>query len=117
MKHTPGPWKIDASVAFAIQAHDNETIARTYFVYGDKERENPQREANAVLIASAPDLLEELRNLRAWLEYWKSRTISQQSKDDRGHVTNCWAACPIPDWDVKQKLQAIEALIAKAEGA
>lgn len=66
--------------------------------------------------AAAPELLEAVRNLRAWLEYWKGRTISQQSKDERGNVTNSWAACPIPDWDVKQKLQSLEELVAKAEG-
>ena len=61
------------------------------------------------------ELLEELRNIRAWLNYWKDRTISQQSKDERGHVANSWAACPIPDWDVKQKLESLDALIERAE--
>jgi hypothetical protein len=49
-----------------------------------------------------------LCDLRFWLRYWAPRTISQQSQDRDGRVTNSWAACPIPDWDVKQKLQAID---------
>lgn len=61
-------------------------------------------------------LREEFVNLRAWLTYWKDRTISQQSHDHRGHVTNSWAACPIPDWDVKQKLELIDAALHPTPG-
>ena len=60
-KHTPGPWKIDGESDRVIVAHDGETLAQTYFVYGDRDRQYPQSIANARLIAAAPDLLEACR--------------------------------------------------------
>lgn len=113
--HTPGPWRLDTDLPKVIVSGDGETLAQTFYMYGDKERAITQAEANARLIAASPAIVEELTNFRAWLMYWKTRTISQQSKDERGHVTNSWAACPIPDWDVKQKLESIEQLLSSLE--
>lgn len=64
MKHTPGPWKPDPSLPKVILADDGETLAQTYFVYGDKARDTSQAEANARLIAAAPELLELCKYLR-----------------------------------------------------
>jgi hypothetical protein len=51
--HTPGPWKASG---FSISAKGSGHIAKALEVYMDRTT----REANARLIASAPDLLEAL---------------------------------------------------------
>lgn len=58
-KFTKGPWTLDPGLPKVIMA-DGETIAQTFYVYGDRERHFPQSEANANLIASAPELYEAL---------------------------------------------------------
>ena len=70
-KHTPGPWSIGALVSF--DGDDNEIssveisgfgwrqFAKCIVKYGNEESEEGQ--ANAQLIAAAPDLLEALETL------------------------------------------------------
>lgn len=56
-KHTPGPWWVDDNGCVAAGHGDTyETIAIMHDWQGDSERE-----ANARLIAAAPELLEALR--------------------------------------------------------
>lgn len=54
-QHTPGPWKITAA-SFTIKAAAVGTV-----VYGNPD--NPNRLADARLIAAAPDLLEALKGV------------------------------------------------------
>ncbi|MEE3046621.1 MAG: hypothetical protein VX620_15335 [Pseudomonadota bacterium] len=66
-KHTPGPWKSYILRSKAgrdlgwIVEHSNGRIAWTSLAYADTNKEadknDPAREANARLIAAAPDLL------------------------------------------------------------
>lgn len=70
-KHTPGPWKpwmtgFD-NQSFAIGPNGKTPIAKT--LGGNKET----NEANARLIAAAPDLLEALKECAAWFELDKHR--------------------------------------------
>ena len=61
-KHTPGPWKQSLPDECWIIAADGTDIAETI---GDYDDENvwPVMEANARLIAAAPDLLEALKRI------------------------------------------------------
>jgi hypothetical protein len=64
-KHTPGPWNVDGDATvygprFSI-ANDKEQIGR--FEVADCKGYKQEREANARLIASAPDLLAALERL------------------------------------------------------
>ena len=64
MKHTPGPWGVDSKVKSAI-GKGPKNIAMVNFYKSappDPERDvaEEEHEANAHLIASAPELLDEL---------------------------------------------------------
>lgn len=61
-KYTPGPWHVaervdDGDVLYTVEA-DNLPVAYIY--------RKAEREANARLIAAAPELLEALEELLAW---------------------------------------------------
>jgi hypothetical protein len=105
MKHTPGPWKVDPRTPEAIiaPAQEGETLARVFFMYGDKEREQTQKSSNARLIAAAPELLEGLKALAneatGFIEYADQATHG---------VTNIRV--------LQGKIDAARAAIAKAEG-
>ncbi len=53
MKHTPGPWEVIG--ALSVQSKAGFQIARTTLAYQEHEE---TAEANTLLIAAAPDLLE-----------------------------------------------------------
>lgn len=64
-KHTPGPWEIKRhydSCYKNISAQKHTELARVVWCMEDEDR-SPECEANAYLIAAAPDLLEALQNL------------------------------------------------------
>ncbi len=60
--HTPGPWRRVGSTvqAGATDEGTHVMVSDSYFGHGDRE----ETEANARLIAAAPDLLEALRAQR-----------------------------------------------------
>lgn len=75
LKHTPGPWKLGYSETFGHQV-----LIQTEYPC-DSTRiilAQSHNEANARLIAAAPDLLEACKAL---LEEWKSRTAMIESCD------------------------------------
>lgn len=58
-------------------------------------------------------LRDELFGIKTWLEYWLgTKRESRHSRDECGRIVNTWGVVPIPDWDVKQKLQAIAEVLA-----
>lgn len=62
-KHTKGPWEvIDHNGPQSIYGPDGERVARLGFMDAG-EGGRPRQNANASLIASAPDLLEALEGL------------------------------------------------------
>jgi hypothetical protein len=82
-KHTPGPWRASRKSVFVNDIH-NRVVAEVV------DRKD-SREANAHLLAAAPDLLAALQAARKWL------------------VVNDDSRC-------QSDLKAVEAAIAKAEG-
>jgi len=60
-KHTPGPWKYDETWALIHAEHGSE-IAAVHAARGTRG----EAQANAHLIAAAPDLLAALEAIRQW---------------------------------------------------
>lgn len=63
MQHTPGPWK------FALFEHEpNEAFVQWRAGFAAVHGSRAGREANARLIAAAPDMLESLREVLAYFD-------------------------------------------------
>ena len=63
-KHTPGPWSSTPSVrSFEAQVWDAAGAALLFFA--DGRATGPEADANAALIAAAPDLLAALKDMLA----------------------------------------------------
>lgn len=62
MSHTPGPWEMDGA---RIKKDENLTIARVGVAF-----DGDWSEANARLIAAAPDLLDACKQAETMLRYW-----------------------------------------------
>ena len=96
-KHTPGPWEIkrhyDPGYKF-ISAPKHSGLAQVVWCMEDEDR-SPECEANAHLIAAAPELLEALEKVDS---YWSS-----PGEDD-------WVT------HYNTVLQPVRAAIAKAKG-
>lgn len=72
-KHTPGPWVVSLSpnlVGAIDDGGERETVAETV---------GPNKEANAHLIAAAPDLLEACKMMLLWLETPKTAELNSAS--------------------------------------
>ena len=66
--HTPGPWRVQATGhSFVVEAHTH-TEAISVDANGNPCRWSEYNEANARLIAAAPELLEALQRLSAQCE-------------------------------------------------
>ena len=79
-KHTPGPWDVDFSgpARLAITGPSEETIARC-----DMQCENGDvDEANARLIAAAPDLLEACKAVEVWVILATARDAHPEAVDN-----------------------------------
>jgi len=64
-KHTPGPWEIEGHYHFGyrwISGPEHSQLAQVVWCMEYEDR-SPSCEANAHLIAAAPELLEALENL------------------------------------------------------
>lgn len=67
-QHTPGPWRVQATGhSFVVEAHTH-TEAISVDANGNPCRWSEYNEANARLIAAAPELLEALQRLSAQCE-------------------------------------------------
>lgn len=96
-KHNPGPWRVDG------QAHDMAGSAIIHDVNGfpvasTRSWIKEQHEANARLVAAAPDLLEACKRQVANIEQWLETGVPA-SADESQQIYN-----------------ALKAAIAKAEG-
>lgn len=75
-QHTPGPWAFIPET-FAIESAEGWPIAGTLHDI------TPQREANARLIASAPELLAALQSLTTWVEEPALDEAGEDGKQNR----------------------------------
>ena len=67
-KHTPGPWRVQATGhSFVVEAHTHTEVI-SVDENGNPCRWSEYNEANARLIAAAPELLEVLRLMVAMAE-------------------------------------------------
>ncbi len=80
MKHTPGPWKLDLGLGAPEVVGNNRRIARVLYEGGSEDNEV---DANARLIAAAPDLLGTLRYISkdAFRTYEGPIVISDEALD------------------------------------
>jgi len=83
--HTPGPWFVDPDDTLAIRAPDGDDepwhVAEVIEYCG----EGDQTEANARLIAAAPDLLEALKELH-------KKTVIGTDAERHAALHQAWAA-------------------------
>ena len=82
VKHTPGPWKVNADEygnVLGVRAANDATICQINWMI--RKRGGLQAEANARLIAAAPDLLAVLK------EFVKD---SECDADGEKHPKDCW---------------------------
>lgn len=99
-QHTPGPWKAESAKDYASGRHDDKrwTVhANGMPLIAIVDQYRGQAQANARLIASAPELLAALERVAEDLEYFASEV--PPSKDECGAMA-----------------KAARAAIAKAKG-
>jgi hypothetical protein len=125
-KHTPGPWLRIGTTVYALM-HDGwkrgvEQFKNRFTVQVQRDREcsEEEAEANARLIAAAPDLLEALESLLSRDE----RNTCQHEETHRGGTI--WEICdscgakwsddrsPKPEWKDPEEWANARAAIAKA---
>lgn len=83
MAHTPGPWNVvlpptgeDVSIVGRTPAHRNPIFIGRVYGPGILSKDVTNRNANARLIAAAPELLQALRLLREHCEYEHLRVVA-----------------------------------------
>jgi len=96
MKHTPGPWKATRNQSFSYSIHTDYVHDRGHDCNVVRE---VRCEANALLIAAAPELLRESKRvIDAFFEEYE-------------------AVDQFPDNPTTRALRALKTAIEKAEGA
>ncbi len=88
MSFTPGPWEIDNSETISVRAADGSRLCTLNWLRGPAGRlgriEANEVEANARLIASAPALLETLKEV---LPFVQDDTLESVVIDNGPHLT------------------------------
>jgi hypothetical protein len=85
-KHTPGPWRVD--IADTVKGPNGERVADAWI-----HEAIEVSEANARLIAAAPDLLAACESLSDWLEYTMGAQSSVTNRNElRAQVESARAA-------------------------
>lgn len=84
-RHTPGPWRLNAGNEIEVMS-DNRPIARS-LCGGTTGVRLPEAEANALLIAAAPELLQAL----TWaVDHFDGNTICNAEQEK-----NCIEICRV----------------------
>lgn len=78
---TPGPWKVDPRAANHVIAESRSICSISYSDTSRPEETRLENEANARLIAAAPDLLEALTTCHAAAEGLKDSSLRQVIRD------------------------------------
>jgi hypothetical protein len=71
-KFTPGPWHKDERSDVYVRDSEGDYIAGTYAPMPKRKRAKGENEANAHLIAAAPDMYEELECARDVFRFYQS---------------------------------------------
>lgn len=109
-KHTPGPWRMNGEIG----ADESKGIAPHLAFYSIRDAKNDYiastwgdpNEANARLIAAAPEMLEAAKAVTGMLELFIDEQQIKEAADGCARRVEEGAA----------KLEALRAAIAKAEG-
>lgn len=109
MSHTPGPWKVHNERSI-VPDRTNPTDKDPVFILAECYRSSV--EDNARLIAAAPDLFSDARDTVAWLRRHLERLTYIAESDQSGHPHG-YSVVQIPDWEVRQKLEALEETLGK----
>lgn len=109
------PYKQEASGSSPLAP---TTPSTTYEPSGFTEHLPDAQSGSASVTQKCPEgcaLRDELFAIKIWLEYWVgTKCESRHSRDANGYINNTWGVVPIPDWDVKQKIQRIDEALADA---
>lgn len=83
-KHTPGPWFVNCHEHYTkyVEARIGGGLLQEVAACGPTEKQE-QQEANARLIAAAPELLEALQHIE---EYWNRDSNEQAMTDALWHI-------------------------------
>lgn len=110
--HTPGPWTVGERRSILGRAFDKSEKQIVDQVRGGSRE---AADANARLIASAPDLLAALKTIRAYREGYERAEPCGLADCSRCGRKICW---PRNDPDTPMcELCVIDSALAKAEGA
>jgi hypothetical protein len=124
-KHTPSPWKWVGYLEgreFWRPTHlegnligpNSDAVLIGGMDCDEESYVQVSREADASLIEAAPDLAEALRADSAFLrQYLLTKLVYTPDSDASGHPHG-YSVVQIPDWAVKQRLDDIDAALAKA---
>lgn len=80
MKHTPAPWRTDASMGHEVVIAANKDVIADCAIFGLPERSAAENQANARLCAASPELANALLNL---LEGAERHIFSTECKAER----------------------------------
>ena len=107
MGHTPGPWKVNSEKLWMVIMSEKATggMGFKYAAVGGAKQD--ELEANANLIAAAPELLETLEKAASWMRFW----LDQQECDCPEIYHTCGR------YDRERELEQMQAAIKKAKGA
>lgn len=100
---------IRAGEPFTSHVHTREEIER---LHAEVAAETPQPTDTEQ--AATP--LETLSSIALFFRRHLERRISVPVTDEKGHTVNRYAAVQIPDWEMRQRLDDIDASIAAAKG-
>jgi hypothetical protein len=116
--HTPGPWRIwsekDSGGRLSVLEVCETQDRGRHSHFASVAKHWPEAEANARLIAAAPDLLAALKDLAEAVESMQATFGCIQGghpEEDDMHFHEKWA-----EEFLKERMEPVRAAIAKAEG-
>lgn len=102
-KHTPGPWVSSGRRVGIVDRSETQAFGMMLVVAHIDEYDHPEHEANARLIAAAPELLEVLRIAREFMSIASDWNFHEAEINGEMRSTYDW-------------LEVVDAAIAKATG-
>ena len=92
-KHIPGPWRVKPNSVGGPTVGPEGSVVADIRTYGGPHvggRQHPQTDANARLIAAAPDLLEACETFAEWLGREESGFARAGNKRDTPEGERAW---------------------------